>query len=84
MGEILGKQWRYKDGLHIDVSDLAPPEPMVAILQLIEQPDIEGPVIVHHNREPIHLYPELIERGWSFEIISRTPKQITLRLTRDK
>jgi hypothetical protein len=85
----LGRHWRTSHGYHIDVSDLSPPEPMVAILQLIEQPGFTGPVIVHHNREPVHLYPELVERGWDFEVISEigeqnTGREIRLLLTKLK
>jgi hypothetical protein len=82
MNDELGRHWRTRDGLHIDVSELSPPEPMVAILQLIERPGMKGPVFVHHNREPVHLYPELIERGWVHEIILRTEEEICLKLTR--
>jgi len=82
MGDVLGKHWHSSDGYHIDVTGLTPPEPMVAILELIERPGMNGPVIVHHDREPMHLYPELIERGWVHEIISSEPCKVNLRLTR--
>ena len=82
MRDVLGKQWREPDGFHIDVSELSPPEPMVAVLELIERPGLEGPVIFHHNREPVHLYPELIERGWEYETISSAPGEICLKITR--
>jgi len=80
VSNILGNHWRDLDGLHIDVSGLSPPEPMVAILELIERPDINEPIIVHHNREPLHLYPELNERGWSHEIIVKMPGKVCLKL----
>lgn len=61
--------WRGADGVHIDVRGLEPPEPMVAILGLIDG-DESGPVIVAHlDREPIFLYPELDDRGWTHEIV---------------
>ena len=82
MNNILGKHWHATDGFHIDVSALLPPEPMVAILELIERPGMTGPVFVYHNREPIHLYPELNERGWDHEIIIKTPGKICLKLMR--
>jgi len=80
MSDIPAKHWNDLDGIHIDVSGLSPPEPMVAILQLIENPETQGPVIVHHNREPIHLYPELNERGWNHEIIVKMPGKVCLKL----
>lgn len=65
---IPGKFWRSKDGLHIDTRGLQPPDPMVAILSQIEQPDQCGPIIVYLDRNPIYLFPELSERGWVWEI----------------
>lgn len=60
--------WQSEDGVHIDVRGLNPPEPAVAILQLLEgeRPAI---VIAHLDREPIFLYPELDERGWAYELM---------------
>ena len=61
--------WRTPDAVHVDVRGLAPPEPMVAILRLIDGNEA-GPVVVAHlDREPIFLYPELDDRGWSHEIL---------------
>ena len=80
----LGKFWRAADGLHIDVRGLQPPEPMVAILQQIEKPDAGDLMIVHHFREPIYLYPELAERGWSHEIIPGDPGEVRLMLKRQR
>ncbi len=82
MNDQLGKHWQAVDGYHIDVSNLDPPEPLVAILELIERPDMDGPVIFHHIREPVHLYPELNERGWQHEIIKNIPGEVCLKLTR--
>jgi hypothetical protein len=55
--------------MHLDVRGLEPPEPMVAILRLIDGGEIENVLIVHLDREPVFLYPELDERGWVHEII---------------
>ncbi|MGE5504785.1 MAG: DUF2249 domain-containing protein [Actinomycetota bacterium] len=57
--------WREEDGIHIDVRRLQPPQPMVAILRLIEGLSEPCPIIVHHDREPRYLAPELAERGWA-------------------
>ena len=74
--------WREGGDAHIDVRGLNPPEPMRAILRLLEQPDCSATVIVHHEREPIFLYPELAERGWRHEIVAGDPGEVRLRLTR--
>ena len=77
--------WREADGPHIDVRDLPPPEPMLAILRLLAECEGEGEatVIVHHDREPIYLYPELAEIGWSHAIIEGEPGEVRLRLRRE-
>ena len=74
--------WRETGTAHIDVRGLNPPEPMLAILRLLEEPDCSASVIVHHEREPVFLYPELAERGWRHEIVAGEPGEVRLRLTR--
>ena len=63
------RMWSSAEGTHIDVRGLPPPEPMVAILQLIDSGEAPDVVIAHLDREPIFLYPELDDRGWSYELI---------------
>jgi hypothetical protein len=83
MSSDLAPVWRLDDGDHIDVRGLRAPEPMVAILDLLERPATGDVVIVHHEREPVFLYPELAERGWSHEIVASEPGEVRLRLTRN-
>lgn len=82
MSDPVAEDWQAADGTHIDVRGLPPPEPMVAILSLLERPTTADRVIVHHDREPVFLYPELAERGWSHEIIDGEPGEVRLLLTR--
>ena len=69
-GIAASRVWRAPDAVHIDVRGLPPPEPAVAILQFIEQQDAGQVVIAHLDREPIFLYPELSDRGWTYEILA--------------
>ena len=77
-----GATWRDEAGLHIEVRGLAPPGPLVAILRLIDALASAEPVIVHHDRDPQLLYPELAERGWVAERIAGEPGEVRLRLTK--
>jgi hypothetical protein len=61
--------WRADDALHIDVRGLDQPEPMVAILRAIDSGEADTALVAHLDREPIFLYPELDDRGWSHEIV---------------
>ena len=82
--DLPGLFWQEPDGLHIDVRGLDPPEPMVAILGHIEAPGQTGPIIVHHDRQPIYLFPELTERGWKYTQAPGEPGEIRLILTVQK
>jgi hypothetical protein len=62
--------WRTVDAIHIDLRGLEPPEPMVAVLRAIDGGEVDTALIAHLDREPIFLYPELHDRGWSHELIS--------------
>lgn len=75
--------WTTADGAHIDVRGLAAPAPLHAILTLIDQGCHEGVIVVHHEREPLFLYPELAERGWSHEIVEGEPGEVRLVLRRE-
>lgn len=74
---------READGLHIDVRGLEAPQPMVAILRLCASLEDGAAVIVHHERDPIYLYPELAELGWSAQPVPAPEGEVRLRLTRD-
>jgi len=55
----------------------------VAIVELIESiGDNATPVIVHHERDPVLLYGELAERGWTAERVDSDPGEVRLKLER--
>jgi hypothetical protein len=79
---IKGKRWRADDGEHIDVRGLPPPEPLVAILALVQSIADDTPVIVHHDRDPVLLYGELAALGWRAQPLAAPAGEVRLRLTR--
>lgn len=82
----LAKVWPEPDGMHIDVRGLAPPQPLTQILRLVLEVAEGSPahagaaVIVHHDRDPVLLYPELLQLGWWAERIAGEPGEVRLRL----
>ena len=76
------RRWVEADGVHIDVRGLKPPGPLVAILELVESIRDATPVIVHHERDPQMLYPELAEIGWRAVRLDGEPGEVRLKLER--
>ena len=75
------KRWHAEDGLHLDVRGLAPPQPLVAILRLLREQGGGGAIVtVHLDRDPVMLYPELAEIGWTAERLPGEPGGVVLRL----
>lgn len=74
--------WQAADGQHIDVRGLDAPQPLIRILRLVMASPPDGVVIVHHDRDPKMLYPELANIGWWAERIEGEPGEVRLRLAR--
>lgn len=75
------REWTDADGVHIDVRGLPPPQPLVAILRLVHRTGPGRAVIVHHDRDPVLLYPELAQIGWQADALDAGPGEVRLRLT---
>ena len=83
MDDIPGKIWQEEDIWHVDVRQLPPPEPMYAVMRMIGHKDISPPLIVHLDRDPVFLYPELAEHGWRAEKIPGESGEVRLKLYKD-
>jgi uncharacterized protein (DUF2249 family) len=77
-----GRSWREEDGLHVDVRGLNPPAPMLAVISLLESGSAGGHMIVHFEREPLYLYPELAERGWTWRRLTGKENEVRLELVK--
>ncbi len=73
--------WQDGEEWHIDVRGLPPPQPLVKILQLVHAVGPASIVIVHHDRDPKMLYPELAQIGWQAEPIEGDSGEVRLRLS---
>ncbi len=58
-GEVEGERI-----IELDVRGLAPPEPMMRILEKLSEVDEKTTLLVHHHREPMLLYEKLEQRGY--------------------
>jgi hypothetical protein len=54
--------------VYVDVSDLAPPEPLALALEAAEGLMTGQFLHIHHWREPLLLYERLDGRGFSYDV----------------
>jgi uncharacterized protein (DUF2249 family) len=66
----------------LDVRGLEPPQPMLRVLQEIDDLGPGGELEVHHDRRPVFLYPQLDERGFRHETDEPEPGLIRILIRR--
>ncbi len=66
----------------IDVSDLVPPEPMIRILEALEELGAGEALLVHHVRRPVYLYPRLDELGYAYRTRELGPGRVELLIVK--
>lgn len=59
--------------VEVDVRDLPPPEPLQETLGTLESMDADKILVQINDREPMHLFPMLEERGYSYECVGDDP-----------
>ena len=74
------REWLEDGVAHIDVRALPPPQPLVAILRRVHTLAPHEQLVVHHDREPMLLYPELAEIGWEAQRIAAPAGEVRLLL----
>lgn len=62
----------------IDVSGLAPPDPMTVILKYLAKLTPQECLLVKHRRQPFPLYEKLNEAGFSYQCVVHTQSDIDL------
>ena len=70
------------DVVRLDVSDLAPPEPMVRILEAAGKLGPEQTLFVEHHRRPVYLYPQLDAQGFLHETREIGPGRVEILIRR--
>ena len=56
-----------QQAIQLDTRGMEPPEPLVLILNRLETLGADQRLVAHIDREPLLLFPELVERGWAYE-----------------
>jgi uncharacterized protein (DUF2249 family) len=66
----------------LDVRGLEPPLPMLRVLERAEALPPGGALEVRHDRRPLFLYPQLEERGFTYETDEPEPGVVRIRIHR--
>ncbi|SCA55531.1 hypothetical protein MTBPR1_100172 [Candidatus Terasakiella magnetica] len=66
-----------------DLTGLSAPTPMVGTLKILEQLSTEQHFEGLYPHSPIQLFPHLNENGWSWEVLEKTPKGVTLKIFKE-
>lgn len=75
--------WTEDGCLHIELRGMAPPAPLVTTLRHLEAAAAGQALVIHLDRDPVMLYPELAARGWTAQRLDAPPGEVRLRLARD-
>tara|TARA_R110001592_G_scaffold60436_5_gene183793 strand:- start:8800 stop:9108 length:309 start_codon:yes stop_codon:yes gene_type:complete len=62
----------------VDVSSLAPPEPMTVILKQLATLTVQECLLVKHRRQPFPLYEKLQDAGFSYHCVAYAQNAIDL------
>jgi uncharacterized protein (DUF2249 family) len=66
----------------VDVSELAPPEPMTVILTALANLEQGDCLLVTHRRQPFPLYEKLIQAGWAYHCQVHNDDHVSLFIYR--
>jgi hypothetical protein len=66
----------------VDVSELAPPEPMTVIIKALASLMQGDCLLVTHRRQPFPLYEKLLQAGWAYHCQIHDNENISLFIYR--
>lgn len=70
--------------IKVDVSGLAPPEPMTVILNHLSKLTAQQCLLIKHRRQPFPLYEKLNDAGFSYHCVTHSQDDITLYIFHQK
>lgn len=70
--------------IQLDTRGMEPPGPLVLILNRLETLGADQRLVAHIDREPLLLFPELVERGWAYEGASQPDGSFIISIARPR
>ncbi len=71
-----------QQSIQLDTRGMEPPGPLLRILDTLEKLSAGQRLIAYIDREPLLLYPELVERGWAYEGAAQPDGSFIIRIYR--
>lgn len=68
--------------IYLDNRGLEPPEPLVRILEALARLETSQELVADLDREPLLLYPQLVNRGFSYKTEARVDGDYRVRIRR--
>jgi uncharacterized protein (DUF2249 family) len=68
--------------IQLDTRGMEPPGPLVLILNRLETLGADQRLVAHIDREPLLLFPELVDRGWAYEGASQADGSFIISISR--
>ena len=68
--------------IQLDTRGMEPPGPLVLILNRLETLGADQSLVAHIDREPLLLFPELVERGWTYEGMPQADGSFIISISR--
>ncbi len=68
--------------IQLDTRGMDPPGPLLLILNTLETLGAAQSLVAHIDREPLLLFPELMERGWAYEGAPQADGSFLIRIQR--
>jgi len=80
MPELDNRITRTEESCVIDFRGLSSPTPLVATLKALEILSEEMHFEGYYPKSPLHLFPHLVEDGWSWEVLSEDEDGTRLKI----
>lgn len=66
----------------LDNRGLEPPNPMIRTLEVLEGLGVGDVLVIHNDRVPIYLLPQLADAGAEYEVLEQPDGSAKVRITK--
>ncbi len=79
---MLAETWKTMKDQFLDNRGLEPPNPMIRTLECLDQMSEGEVLVIHNDRVPIYLLPQLADAGSVYEVDEQPDGSARVRITK--